>query len=84
MPKGCLAVKKIRGHEYCYLVERVDKKVKYIYKGKLSVEEKKKYKEVKELRAKYRKITVPSKKTNKILREFLAWKRSNLIYVLKF
>ena len=43
LPKGCLAVRKIRGHEYCYLVKRIDKKVKYIYKGKLSEEERREF-----------------------------------------
>ena len=28
LPRGCLAVRKIRGHEYFYLVKREGKKVK--------------------------------------------------------
>ena len=62
LPKGCLAIRRIRGHEYYYLVKRVGKKVKYIYKGKISEEEKKKYNEAKELRAKYKKLLSQVKK----------------------
>ena len=39
LPKGCLAVRKIRGHKYYYLAQRVGKKVKHIYRGKISEEE---------------------------------------------
>ena len=42
LPKGCLAVRRIRGHKYYYLAQRVGKKVKHIYKGKISEEEIKK------------------------------------------
>ena len=31
LPKGCLAVRKIKAREYYYLVKRIGKKVKYIY-----------------------------------------------------
>ena len=55
-PKGSLVEKKIRGHKYYYLAVREGKKVKFIYKGKISEEEKKRYMEVKKLRAKYRKL----------------------------
>jgi len=55
-PKGSLVEKKIRGHKYYYLAVREGKKVKFIYKGKISEEEKKKYIEAKKLRAKYRKL----------------------------
>ena len=54
--KGSLVEKKIRGHKYYYLAFREGKKVKFIYKGKISEEEKKKYMEAKKLRAKYRKL----------------------------
>lgn len=76
LPKGCLAVKKIRGHEYCYLVKRIDKKVKYIYKGKISEEEKKKYAEAKVLRAKYRKLLSQVKKQIRFLRSSLRGKEA--------
>lgn len=76
LPRGCLAIRKIRGHEYCYLVERVAKKVKYSYKGKLSSEEKKKYDDVKELRAKYRKLLSQVKKQIRFLRSSLRGKEA--------
>jgi len=76
LPKGCLAVRRIRGHEYCYLVKRVDNKVKYIYKGKLSSDEKKKHKEAKELRAKYRKLLSQVKKQIRFLRSSLRGKEA--------
>jgi len=76
LPQGCLAVRKIRGHEYCYLVKRVDKKVKYIYKGKLSEEEKKNYNEAKEMRVKYRKLLSQVKKQIRFLRSSLRGKEA--------
>ena len=76
LPKGCIAVKKIKGHEYCYLAKRVGKKVKYIYKGKLSREEKKKFAEEKHLRAKYRKLLSQVKKQIKFLRSTLRGKET--------
>ena len=74
LPKGCISVKRIRGHEYCYLVQRVGKKVKYTYKGKISEREKKKYEEAKALRAKYRKLLSQVKKQIKFLRGALRGK----------
>jgi len=76
LPKGCLAVRKIRGHEYYYLVRRIDKKVKYIYKGKLSEEEKNKYDEAKEMRAKYKKLLSQVKKQIRFLRSSLRGKEA--------
>lgn len=76
LPEGCISVKKIRGHEYCYLVKRVGKKVKYIYKGKMSQEEKKKFEEAKVLRAKYRNLLSQVKKQIKFLRSALRGKEA--------
>jgi hypothetical protein len=76
LPKGCLAVRKIRGREYCYLVKRIDKKVKYIYRGKISEEERKKYEEAKILRAKYRKLLSQVKKQIRFLRSSLRGKEA--------
>ena len=56
LPKGSLVEKEIKGHKYYYLAFRESKKVKFIYRGKISEEEKKKYLEAKEFRAKYRKL----------------------------
>jgi len=76
LPKGCLAIRKIRGHEYYYLVKRINKKVKYIYKGKLSSEEKKKYDETKKMRAKYRRLLSQVKKQIRFLRSSLRGKEA--------
>jgi hypothetical protein len=76
LPQGCLAVRKIRGHKYYYLVRRVGKKIKYIYKGKMSEEEKQKYLEAKELRVKYRKLLSQVKKQIKFLRSSLRGKEA--------
>jgi len=74
LPQGCLVVKKIKGHEYYYLVKRVNEKIKYVYKGKVSEEEKKKYREAKVLRAKYRKLLSQVKKQIRFLRSSLRGK----------
>ena len=74
LPKGSLVKKKIKGHEYCYLLLRERGKVKFIYKGKLSEEEIKEYRETKELRAKYRKLLSQVKKQIKFLRSTLRGK----------
>jgi len=76
LPKGCISVKKIGGHEYCYLVKRVGKKVKYMYKGKMSKEDKKEYEEAKVLRAKYRKLLSQVKKQIKFLKGALRGKEA--------
>jgi ABC-type phosphate transport system auxiliary subunit len=76
LPQGCLALRKIRGHKYYYLVRRMDKKVKYIYKGKISEREKQKYLEAKELRAKYRKLLSQVKKQIRFLRSSLRGKEA--------
>ena len=76
LPQGCLALKKRRGHDYYYLVKRIDKKVKYIYKGKISDNEKQKYEEAKVLRAKYRKLLSQVKKQIKFLRSSLRGKEA--------
>ncbi|MEW6086767.1 MAG: hypothetical protein AB1498_00430 [bacterium] len=76
LPQGCLVEKKIRGHKYFYLVKRIDRKVKYIYKGKVSEEEIKKYGESKLLRAKYRKLLSQVKKQIRFLRSSLRGKEA--------
>lgn len=62
LPKGALVRKKISGHEYFYLAMREGKKVKYIYKGKLSVKEVEKYKKIKETKKKYKALLSETKK----------------------
>jgi len=76
LPKGSLIKKKIRGHEYFYLVFREDGKVKFLYKGKVSQAERQKYKNAKELRAKYRKLLSEVKKQIRFLRSALRGKES--------
>lgn len=76
LPKGSLIKKKIKGYEYYYLLLREKGKVKFIYKGKSSDEEIKKYKEAKELRAKYRKLLSQVKKQIRFLRGSLRGKES--------
>jgi hypothetical protein len=75
LPEGSLIKKKIKGHEYYYLVLRKSGAVKFIYKGKnVSEAELKKYKEAKEYRAKYRKSLSQVKKQIKFLRSALRGK----------
>jgi hypothetical protein len=74
--QGCLAKRNIRGHDYFYLVKRVDNKVKYIYKGKVLEEEIKKYEEAKVMRAKYRKLLSQVKKQIRFLRGALRGKEA--------
>ncbi len=76
LPKGSLIKKKIKGHEYYYLLLRHKGKVKFIYKGKLSNDEVKKFKEAKEYRAKYRKSLSKIKKQIRFLRSTLRGKES--------
>lgn len=63
LPKGSLVKRNIKGHEYYYVVYRENGKFKSIYKGKsVSDKELKRYKQAKELRAKYRKALSKLKK----------------------
>lgn len=74
LPKGSLIKKNVRGHDYFYLVYRDGGKVKFTYKGKVSKDEQQQYKNVKELRAKYRKLLSEVKKQIKFLRSALRGK----------
>ncbi len=74
LPKGSLAKKTIKGHEYYYLIIREKGKVKSIYKGKPSNDEIKKYKQAKEYRSKYRKLLSQLKKQIKFLKGALRGK----------
>ncbi|MEW6008589.1 MAG: hypothetical protein AB1629_03025 [Candidatus Omnitrophota bacterium] len=76
LPKGSLIKKKIKGQEYYYLLLRDKGKVKFIYKGKVSDEEVKKFEEAKEYRAKYRKLLSQVKKQIRFLRSALRGKES--------
>jgi len=75
LPKGSLVKRKIKGHEYYYLVYRENGKFKSIYKGKsVSEKERRKYQEAKELRSKYRKQLSQLKKQIRFLRGTLRGK----------
>ncbi|MGB6867067.1 MAG: hypothetical protein WBE11_15380 [Candidatus Aminicenantaceae bacterium] len=71
LPKGSLVEKNIRGHKYYYLAVRQGSKVNFIYKGKLSEDDKKDLLEVKEMRAKYRKLLSQSNKQVSFLKRVL-------------
>ena len=74
LPKGCLSLKKIKGHKYYYLVNREKDKLRYVYKGKLSDDQIKKYREAKGYKDKYRKSLSRLKKQIKFLRSSLRGK----------
>jgi hypothetical protein len=76
LPQGSLVLKKIRGHEYCYLAKRIGKKVKFIYKGKISAAEKDKYLQAKAYRVKYRGLLSQVKKQIRFLRSSLRGKEA--------
>ena len=76
LPKGSLVKKKIKGHDYHYLLVREGGKVRFIYKGKVSGAEIKKYREAKRYRAKYRKLLSQVKKQIRFLRSSLRGKES--------
>lgn len=76
LPKGSLVKKKIKGREYYYLLLRERGKVKFIYKGKVTQEEVRKYREAKEYRAKYRKLLSQVKKQIRFLGSALRGKES--------
>ncbi len=71
LPKGALIEKDIKGKKYYYLAVRENDKVKFNYKGKISKEERIKYIEAKELRAKYRKLLSQIKKQISFLKKAL-------------
>jgi hypothetical protein len=71
LPKGSLVEKSISGHKYYYLAVRKGSKVNFIYKGKLSEDEKKHFSEVKEMRAKYKKLLSQSNKQISFLKKVL-------------
>jgi hypothetical protein len=75
LPKGSLIKKKIRGKEYYYLVLREKGRVKFIYKGRLSADEIKKYRQTKEYRAKYRKLISELNRQIKFLKGTLCGKK---------
>jgi len=71
IPQGALIKKKIKGHIYYYLLMRDSGKIKFIYKGKVSGEEIKKYEDAKKMRAKYRKLLSQVRKQISFLKKAL-------------
>ena len=76
LPKGSLVKKRIKGQEYYYLIFREDGKVRFVYKGKVQENEVKKYRDAKELRARYRHLLSRVKKQVRFLRSSLRGKES--------
>lgn len=75
LPRGSIVKRKIKGHEYYYLIYRDNGDFKSIYKGKsVSEAELKEYAEAKELRAKYRKALSQLKKQIRYLKGALRGK----------
>jgi len=74
LPKGCLSAKNIKGHKYYYLVQRKGNSIKYLYKGKVSLKEINKYKEIKVSRARYRNLLSKVKRQVRFLRSSLRGK----------
>jgi len=77
LPVGSLIKKKIKGHEYYYIVLRENGKVKFNYKGKVVSDElKDEYSRAKDLRKKYRKSLSQLKKQIKFLKGALRGQES--------
>jgi sRNA-binding regulator protein Hfq len=74
LPRGSLIKKKIKGHEYYYLVLRENGKVRFIYKPSVSKHEIEKYTRAKEYRGKYRKLLSQVKRQIRFLRSTLRGK----------
>ena len=78
LPKGSLIQKKIRGHKYSYLVLREKGRVRFIYKGKPDPRLIKKFHEIKEYRAKYRKLLSEVKEQVRFIERSLRGKGPDL------
>ena len=75
LPKGSISKRKIKGHDYYYLVYRDNGKFKSVYKGKsVSEKELEEYAQAKKLRAKYRKALSQLKKQIRYLKGALRGK----------
>ena len=72
-PRGACA-EVVKGHQYCYLIMREGSKVRFEYKGKLFGKEIAHFDEIKEDRAKYRRLLTDVKKQIAFLRRTLKGK----------
>ncbi|MBI5180997.1 MAG: hypothetical protein HZA05_06305 [Nitrospirae bacterium] len=71
LPAGALVKKEIKGHAYYYIILREKGKIKFIYRGKISKDEIKKYEDAKKMRAKYRKLLSQVRKQISFLKKAL-------------
>ena len=74
LPKGSLVKRRIRSHDYHYLVYREDGKVRSDYRGKLDPEEIARYRAARDQRAQYRKLLSKVKRQVSFLRGVLRGK----------
>ncbi len=74
LPKGSLVKRRIKGHDYYYLVYREDGKVRSIYQGKPDAEEIARSRAAQNQRAKYRKLLSKVKRQVRFLRGILRGK----------
>ncbi len=74
LPKGSLVKRRIRDHEYYYLVYREDGKVRSVYRGKPDANEIARYAAARDQRAMYRKLLSKAKRQVKFLRGALRGK----------
>ena len=74
--KGCLVKKRIGRRYYYYLAKREGEKVRFVYKGPLSVEVRRAYKAQRVLLAKYRVFIIKIKDQIRFLRRSLRGKES--------
>ena len=75
LPKGSLVKRRIKGHEYFYLIYRDEGRFVSLYKGKsVPDKERERYRQAKERRAKYRKSLSQSKKQIRYLKDILRGK----------
>jgi hypothetical protein len=74
LPRGSLVKRRIRGHDYYYLVYREDGKVRSIYRGKQEPEEIARYRVARDQRGKYRKLLSKVKRQVRFLRGVLRGK----------
>jgi hypothetical protein len=74
LPKGSLVKRRIKGHEYYYLVYREEGKVRSVYQGKPAPDEIARYRAARDQRAKYRKLLSKVKRQVRFLRGVLRGK----------
>ena len=71
LPVGSLARRRIKGHEYYYLVFREEGRVRTIYKGRPAADELSRFREAGELRRKYRGLLTQCRRQVAFLRRML-------------